>query len=133
MSISSITGMPAYQNIHQPSLVNQSVQQLAQTLRSGDITSAKKAYVTLSQAANGPSTRQNIPFQAALSRLANTLLSGDSANALKALQSLQQAIKNPHGTQSESSDNNAQNSRTSPTRTSTAASTVSAHSINLVV
>jgi hypothetical protein len=85
-------------SVRQPPLA-QPIQQLAQALQSGQLPSAKAAFVTLSQASAGLATSLSPMMQSALSQVAHSLLYSNVPNATKALAQFQKLMNVPAGAQ----------------------------------
>lgn len=90
-------------NPRQPPLA-QPIQQLAQALQSGQLPSAKAAFVNLSQASAGLSTALSPMMQSALSQVAHSLLYSNVPNATKALTQFQTLMNVPSSAQGQDAD-----------------------------
>jgi len=80
----------------------QPIQQLAQALQSGQLPSAKAAFVNLSQASASLSTSLSPMVQSSLSQIAHSLLYSHVPNATKALAQFQKLMNVPPSTPGQS-------------------------------
>jgi hypothetical protein len=98
MSIAAISSSSVINQTSQPTSSQQLLSQLLNSIKSGDLDGAQKAYAAFTQAqsANGSTANPNSPLAQALNQIGQALQSGNIGGAQQALTSLQGQARGGH-------------------------------------